>query len=212
MSGVALAGSNVVSGKQTLQIKAGLRPARAGARHVTSTFRFDYRSTTPGQQAPYNTKSITPWSRRDWCSTLPPACKRSLINSAHGDLSACPRNTIVGHGTVVVNARPTVPTLISGTVTIYNAVNNIGQGQPKGTRNLVLWVTTSIGLKIAVPFRVLKGRVDGWSYAPPSRSRATRESRLGSGRFRPSRWWYPAPASGPTSRIWPSALVAGRFR
>lgn len=159
LPGAALAGSKVVSGKQTLQIKAGLRPARAGARHVTSTFRFDYRSTTPGQQPPYNTKSITLLEPPGLVlnPAAAPACKRSLINSAHGDLSMCPHNTIVGHGSVVINARPTIPTLFTGTVTVYNAVNNVGQGQPKGTRNLVLWVKTSIGLKVATPFRVLKG-------------------------------------------------------
>lgn len=159
LSGAALAGNKVVSGKQTLQIKAGLRPARAGARHVTSSLRFDYRSTTPGQQAPYNTKSITFLEPPGLVlnPAAAPACRRSRIENAHGDISTCPRNTIVGHGSVVVNARPTIPTLIARTVTVYNAVNDLGKGQPKGTRNLILWVKTSIGLKIAVPFRVLKG-------------------------------------------------------
>jgi hypothetical protein len=159
LPGVALAGNKVVSGKQTLQIKAGLRPARAGARHVTSSLRFDYRSTTSGQQPPYNTKSITLLEPQGLVlnPAAAPACKRSRIDNAHGDISTCPRNTIVGHGSVVVNGRPTIPTLITGAVTVYNAVNDVGQGQPKGTRNLILWVKTSIGLKVAVPFRVLRG-------------------------------------------------------
>jgi hypothetical protein len=159
LPGVAVAGKKVVSGQQTLQIKARLSPARAGARHVTFGFRLDYRSTTPGQQVPYNTKTITllmpPGLVLD--PTAAPACKRSRIDKANGDVSKCPRNTVVGHGTVGVNAAPTVATPITGTATVYNAVNDTGKGQPKGTRTLILWVKTSIGVNTALPFRVLKG-------------------------------------------------------
>lgn len=159
LPGVALAGKKVVSGKQTLQIKDLQRPATAGARHVTLGIRFDYRSTTPGQQPPYNTKTITVLEPPGLTlnPAAAPACKRSLIDKANGDISQCPRNTIVGHGTVVANAAPTITALITGTVTVYNAVNDVGVGQPKGTRNLILWVKPSIGPNVAVPFRVLKG-------------------------------------------------------
>jgi hypothetical protein len=159
LPGLALAGKKVVSGQQTLQIKARLRPASAGARHVAFDFRFDYRSTTPGQQPPYNVKTITLVMPRGLVlnPAAAPACKRSQIDSANGDLSTCPLNTIVGHGSVVANAAPTISTAITGTVTVYNAVNDVGRGQPKGTRNLVLWVKTSIGVNSAIAFRVLKG-------------------------------------------------------
>ena len=47
---------------------------------------------------------------------------------------------------------------ITGTVTIYNAINNLGEGQPKGTRNLILWAKTSVGVNAGYPFRIIKGR------------------------------------------------------
>ena len=156
---VALAGKKVTSGQQTLQIKAHLSSAKAGARHVTLGFHYDYESTTPGQQPPYNTKTITFVMPAGMVlnPAAAPACKRSQIDKANGDLSKCPSKTIVGHGSVVANAAPTIATPITGTVTIYNAVNNLGLGQPKGTRNLLLWVKTSIAGNQAFAFRVMRG-------------------------------------------------------
>jgi hypothetical protein len=155
---VALAGKKTVSGQQTLQIKAHLTPSRAGAAHVAFGFRYQYQSTQPGQQPPYNAKTITLVMPRGLVlnPAAAPACKRSLIDKANGDVSKCPSKTIVGHGTVLVNAAPTIAAPITGTATIYNAVDDLGIGQPKGTRNLVLWVKTSLGITQAVPFRVLK--------------------------------------------------------
>ena len=158
--GAALAGKKAVSGQQTLQIKARLTPSGSGATRVKFGFRYDYRSTHPGQQPPYNAKQITlfmpPGLRLDPAAA--PSCKRSQIDRAHGDVSKCPRRSIVGHGTVVANATPTIAAPITGTATIYNAVNNVGIGQPKGTRNLILWVKTSIGVNEANPFRILTGK------------------------------------------------------
>jgi hypothetical protein len=57
----------------------------------------------------------------------------------------------------VANAAPTISTPITETVTVYNAINDVGKGQPKGTRNLILWVKSSIGVNTALPFRVLRG-------------------------------------------------------
>jgi hypothetical protein len=178
LPGVALAGKKVTSGQQTLQIKVGLSSRRAAAQHVTLRFHYDYRSTTPGQQPPYNTKTIT--------FVLPagmvlnpfaaPACKRSQIDKNAGDVGKCPRKTIVGNGTVVANAAPTISAPITGTVTIYNAVNNVGIGQPKGTRNLILWVKTSLGVNQAIPFRVImRGRREKLraTFTKPSRPGVT---------------------------------------
>lgn len=158
LPGAALAGKKVTSGHQTLQIKAHLKPNRAGARHVTFAFHYDYRSTTPGQQPPYNPKTITLVMPTGMVlnPNAAPACKRSQIDQNRGDAGKCPRKTIVGHGTVVANAAPTVSTPITGTVTIYNAINDVGIGQPRGTRNLVLWVKPSLGVNQAIAFRVLK--------------------------------------------------------
>lgn len=158
LSGVAWAGKRVVSGQQTLLIKAGLSPSTAGARDVTFGFHYSYRSTSGREQPPYNMKTITLVMPPGLVvnPAAAPACVQSQINKAKGDLSKCPRNTIIGHGSVVANARPTVPTLITGTATVYNVVNNVGGAEPKGARNLVLWVTTSDGGIQAFPFQAMR--------------------------------------------------------
>lgn len=158
--GAALAGKKVTSGQQTLQIKTRLSSAKAGAGHVRFGFTYQYKSTTPGQQPPYNAKTITLVMPRGLAlnPAAAPACKRSQIDAAKGDLSKCPAKTIVGHGTVQANAAPTIAAPITGTATVYNAVNDTGEShEPKGTRNLVLWVKTSIGVNQVFPFRVIRG-------------------------------------------------------
>src|SRR5437588_9645399 len=83
--------------------------------------------------------------------------KRRQIERAKDDVSKCPAKSIVGHGTVVVNATPFVAAPITGTATIYNAVNDLGIGEPKGTRNLILHVKTSIGVTADAAFRIING-------------------------------------------------------
>lgn len=215
---VALAGEGegekVVSGQQTLQIAAGLVSGaksaavlnKARAEHVTLAFRYDYRSTTPPQRPPYNTRMVTIVMPAGLVlnPAAAPACNRSQIDAAKGDVSKCPRDTVVGEANVAGAAGPFTPAsdtrsqpgpppppplpptpppptpppastppppppstpppppppapqVIVGMATIYNAVNNVGEGQPKGTQNLILWWTNSSGVNQAIPFRVLKG-------------------------------------------------------
>src|SRR5207302_503691 len=87
-----------------------------------------------------------------------PACKRSALDRTQGNASAaCPSKSLVGSGTVVINAAPTVPAPISGTVSLYNAVNDVGAGgEPKGTRNLVYYAKTSVGVNSTIGFRIIK--------------------------------------------------------
>ena len=62
-----------------------------------------------------------------------------------------------------MNAAPAIPTPIPATVSFYNAVNNVGEGQPVGTRNLIMYVKASIGVTATYPFRITKtsgGRVE----------------------------------------------------
>lgn len=159
LSGVALAGKRVVSGQQTLLIQARLSPSTAGARDVTVSFHYEYGSTRPPQQPPYNMKTITLVMPRGLVvnPAAAPACTQSQINQAKGNLAKCPRRTIIGHGSVVANARPLVPKLITGTATVYNTVDNVGAAEPKGTRNLILWVKTSNGGDQMFPFRAMRG-------------------------------------------------------
>ncbi|MBV9310549.1 MAG: hypothetical protein JOZ73_06950 [Solirubrobacterales bacterium] len=160
----AFAGKKVTVGDQTLQIKARLKPSKANARNVTLRFESINKSTTPGAQPKENTRQVILLLPKG--ARLNPkavtACKRSDLDKSKGNPSVCPKGSQIGSGTVVVNASPLFPKLITGTVTIYNAVNNTGENsEPVGTRNLVLFISTSIGVKTNLPFRVEKsnGRV-----------------------------------------------------
>lgn len=156
----ALAGKKVVSGDQSLQVKVTMRPARAGARGVTFRLQVANQSTQPGgQQPPYNTKSITFTEAKgvQLNTSAAPACRESAVLAANGNASVCPAASKIGHGTVVVNARPAVPTLIDGTVAIYNGVDDGGYaGYHKGSRELILYVKTTLGVNSVAYFHIVK--------------------------------------------------------
>ena len=145
---VALAGKPVTSGQQRLQIKASLTPAKAGAKDVTLGLHVSYTNPQhPGQQPPYDTKTQILVGQYATHPTAVPACKESAVVKAKGKTSGCPADTKVGTGTIVVNAAPTIKKPISGTVMIYNGVNDQGfAGHPKGARTVFLYVRTSIGV------------------------------------------------------------------
>ena len=159
---VALAGKTVVSGQQSLQLKVTMRPARAGARGVMFRLQLQNKSTQPGDpQPPYNTRSIifTEAKGVQLDSRAAPSCRESKVIAAKGNASVCPAGSRIGHGSVVVNARPTVPTLINGTVAIYNGVNDGGYaGYPKGSRELILYVKTTLGVNAVTYFHIVKVR------------------------------------------------------
>jgi hypothetical protein len=76
--------------------------------------------------------------------------------------TACPAGALVGHASLVVNARPTVKPLISGTASLYNVIDDPGlSGYPKGSGVLVLDIHTSIGVHTQDFFHIAKksGRV-----------------------------------------------------
>lgn len=154
---VALAGKPVTSGQQKLQIKAGLKPARAGARHVTLSLHISYTNPHGKQQPPYNTKTLTLTGPFGIRPTAVPACKESVIMKANNKTSGCPANTKVGTGTIVINASPTIPKPISGMLTVYNGVNDRGfAGHKKGSRTIFLYARTSVGLSGFYTFYIFK--------------------------------------------------------
>jgi hypothetical protein len=158
--GAALGGKRVFSGQQSLQIRAKLTPNTA-ARHSALAFHIDYEGPAPGQQAPYNARTISFLYPRGL--VLNPkaaaACKRSAIDAAKGNASVCPAKSKVGRGTAVINAAPTIPAPILATVSIYNSVNDTGAGgEPKGTRNVLFYAQTSIGANSIIAFRISKLR------------------------------------------------------
>jgi len=155
---VALAGKPVTSGDQKLQVKATLSPAKAGAKPVTMGVSVSY--TNPknsAQQPPYNTRQLIFTGQVAIHPSAVPACKESSNIAANGKTSGCPANTKIGTGSVVVNAAPTIKQPITGTVTIYNGVNDRGySGHPKGTRNIFLYVQTSVHINVTDVFYIEK--------------------------------------------------------
>jgi hypothetical protein len=157
---VAWAGKRVIAGQQSLQIKVALKPNRAGARGVKFELRYEYTNPkAPGQQPPYNSKSIIFTEPKGLVlnPSAVPSCRESAVVNANDNASVCPAASMVGNGTVTANARPAIPTLISGTVTIYNGVDDGGYaGFPKGSRELILYVKTSIGINAVEFFHAVK--------------------------------------------------------
>lgn len=151
---VVWAGQKVVSGQQSLQIKVTVTPARAGAKGGSMRFHSEYLSTKPGgQQPPYNTKStiVTGPKGLTINASAAPSCFESKVLKAKGNApSVCPASAKVGHGAVVVNARPSIKSLITGTVVVYNGIDDGGYGgYRRGSRELILYVSTSVGIKLA---------------------------------------------------------------
>ena len=163
---VAWAGKRVTSGQQNLQIKASLRPSRAGARGVRFEFRYVYTNAkNPGQQPPYNTKSITFTEPKGVVlkASAVPGCRESAVIKANGNAGVCPSAAKVGSGSVVVNARPAIKGLINGTVTVYNGVDDGGYGgSPKGSRELILYVKTAIGANTVDYFHLVRASDGQW--------------------------------------------------
>lgn len=157
---LAWAGTRVIAGQQSLQIKVTLKPHRAGARGGRFELRYEYTDPkAPGQQPPYNSKTIVFTEPKGLVvnPSAVPSCRESAVIKANDSPSACPSASKVGHGSVTVNARPAFPTLISGTVTIYNAVDDGAYGGfPKGSHELLLFVKTSIGVNTLNVFHAVR--------------------------------------------------------
>jgi hypothetical protein len=60
---------------------------------------------------------------------------------------------------VVANAAPTIPKPITGSLTIYNGIDDGGYGgYRRGSRELILYVKTSIGVNTTLAFHLVKTR------------------------------------------------------
>ncbi len=155
------AGQKAVSGQQSLQIKVTVKPARAGAKGASLRFQSEYLSTKPGGQQPgYNAKTTTFTEPKGFSinASAVPSCFESKVLKAKGNApSVCPASAKVGHGSVVVNARPSIKSLITGTIVVYNGIDDGGAGgYPKGSRELILYINTSVGIKLANFLHIVK--------------------------------------------------------
>lgn len=172
----ALAGKTVVSGQQSLRLQISLSPSRAGARGAVVQFHSLYLNPKhPGQQPPYN-GNMTTFRGPKGLSFNTNATPRCLESKALKNANACPPAAKVGSGSVVVNARPTIKNLITGTVAVYNGDDDKGYGGfPKGSPELILDVKTSNGLNLPQFLHVVKTR----GGVPELKGQATKPSKPG---------------------------------
>ena len=148
-----------VSGQQSLQLTVSVNPARAGKPVNSLRIQVVYKNTKSSQPPPYNTHQLifkeAPGFKMNTSAAA--QCKESAVVAKKGNATVCPAASKVGSGTVVINARPTVPNLITGTLTAYNAVDDKGDmGYPKGSPELILYAQTSVGIKASFYFHIVK--------------------------------------------------------
>ncbi len=121
---LALAGTTVFAGTQSLQVKTSLTPNRAGARGVTLKVHVDFESTVPGQRITGGTRDIDlqlPEGSRINVKNAGVCRFSSIANTTFSEIpKICPRSSVVGGGTFTADARPLVKTPVPGTITLYN--------------------------------------------------------------------------------------------
>lgn len=120
--GLAFAGSKVTSGHQTLQVRAGLKPAKAGAGSILK-LHIDYESLLPNQHVG-DTASVQ-LQLPQGSHLNPHSYTQCDYNKLAGkpvsqDGAICPKDSVLGSGTFTADARPTVAQPVAGTFTLYN--------------------------------------------------------------------------------------------
>src|SRR2546423_5920875 len=172
---VAFAGERAFSGAQSLKIEAGLSPAKAGAKRATLKLHVDYESTTPGQHTPYNPKSIklvVPEGMRFLAKNAPTCSEHAFGTTSNPDRgTACPPGSLVGSGTVTVDARPFLNEPVVGTLSIYNSRYDCDcykhrPGAKKGSQDLLFYIKTNVANALLV-FNVLPNQsIEDYERAP----------------------------------------------
>ncbi len=163
----AFAGKKVSKNGVSLQLSSSVSPHKAGAKGVKVHIHVDYRFATASERQKANTKEVR--------LTLAPGMKinpsaagqcTSAAALAGTSVAGCPKSSIVGSGTVVIDARPTVAKPLNGTVTLYNY---------KGHHHDVLfWFSVPFGGKPITGSEVYlilsKGKTEYLSYvaSPPA--------------------------------------------
>jgi hypothetical protein len=121
--GLALAGSTVHAGDQTLKLTTSLTPNRAGAGSIFG-LHVDYESTLANHHVPSDTREIqVQFPDRSHINPGNYAqCQYSAVaNIKPSQVAAtCPKDSVIGRGKFTADARPTLPDPVPGTVTLYN--------------------------------------------------------------------------------------------
>ena len=119
---ISLAGKKVTAGDQSLQITTKVKPNKAKA-GVALTVNADYESLNDNSQVKENTKSVTLKMPRGM-KIHPDRYPTCLVSAAIDDPSVCTDDEKVGQGTGTADARPTLPTVVDATITMYNAMDD----------------------------------------------------------------------------------------
>jgi hypothetical protein len=130
----AIAGRRVFAGPQSLQLKVTASPSKAAGQHLTLGMHIDYESTN-GQRIMNDTKQILIAPPRGLTLNVLAAeqCSYNAFANAKGNVSACQKASIVGSGSAVIDARPSVTTLLTFPITVYNMTRG-----PRGSHNALL--------------------------------------------------------------------------
>jgi hypothetical protein len=170
----AIAGKKATAGTQTLQIKAHVVPARAGAKPAALKLHVDYESTTNEHNSYYEhfIRVTVPRGFRFHRAGIPSCSERALSNAHDNAPAACPAGSQVGSGTVTADARPTLQNPISATLTVYNGRYDCScfvhpPRAKRGSEDLVFYVRTSLGLTITQVWNVLPNQSFAAYFNPP---------------------------------------------
>ena len=167
---LTIAGPKTTSGDQSLQITAKFKPNKAKA-GVALDLNVDYESLNQGAQVKENTKSVglrLPHGTKVHTDRYP-AC---LVSAAVANPdTACTDDQKVGAGTATADARPTLPSALDATVTLYNAMDDTN---PDGSKRdtavpavlLVAKVPSLNNYTTVLPFDI-HGSTLRLDYAPP---------------------------------------------
>jgi hypothetical protein len=163
----ALAGKKVSKDNESLQLTTKVTPDKAGSKGVKLHIHVEYDFTSISERQKTNNKDVR--------LTLPPGMK--INPTAAGQctgsaaengtsVAACPKSSIVGSGTVTIDARPTSSKFLGGTVTLYNV-----KGQH---HDILFWFSVKFGSTLVTGgelYRMLmSGKteyLDYATFAPP---------------------------------------------
>jgi hypothetical protein len=170
----AIAGKKATAGTQTLQIKAHIVPARAGAKPAALKLHVDYESTTNQHNSFYEhfIRVTVPRGFRFHPAGIPKCSERALSDAHDNAPAACPPGSRVGGGTVTADARPTLQNPVPATVTVYSGRYDCScfvhpPGAKRSSEDLIIYVRTSLGLTITQVWNVLPNQSFAAYFNPP---------------------------------------------
>lgn len=131
----AIAGREISKHGVSLGLAVKVQPGRTAAEGADVHVRIDYDFSSPSQREQALAKEVrfrlAPGMRLD--PSAAGECSDAAIVHDNG-VSGCAKSSIVGTGTIVVDARPAVPDLLDGKVELYNV-------EKRSERYVLFWFT-----------------------------------------------------------------------